>query len=96
TQPGETQGYTASQHVQALLDHAGARIVDYVVCNNGKVPAELLGRYLAEGAAPVVIDTRELRGKSYRVIVEDVISASDYVRHGPDKLADIIVRLIQR
>jgi len=94
TQGGETRGYTASQHVQAIIQHAGTGVVDYVICNSGKVPAELLEKYRAEQAEPVVLDTREMRGKSYRVIVEDVISAGDYVRHDPDTLAEIIVQLI--
>jgi len=95
TQAGETKGYTASQHVEALLTHAGATIVDYVVCNNGRVPSALLKKYQAEHAEPVVPDLKEMRHKPYRVIVEDVISARDYVRHDPERLADIIIRLIQ-
>ena len=30
TQPGETDDYTASMHVKALIEHGGAGIVDYV------------------------------------------------------------------
>lgn len=95
TQAGETKGYMASQHLNALIRHAGPGVVDYVICNNGKVPNPLLDRYRMEQAEPVLLDARELRGGTYRVIVEDVISAGDYVRHDPDKLAEIIVRLIE-
>lgn len=95
TQAGETKGYAASQHVEALLAHAGAPIVDYVVCNNGRVPSALIKKYQAEHSEPVVVDLKEMRQKPYRVIVEDVISAHDYVRHDPERLADIITRLIQ-
>ncbi|MDD5555961.1 MAG: YvcK family protein [bacterium] len=95
TQPGETAGYTASQHVRALLRHAGREIVDYVICNSGRVPADLLRHYREEGAEPVALDGRELRRGSFRVIVEDVVSARDYVRHDPERLAEIIVKIIQ-
>jgi uncharacterized cofD-like protein len=95
TQEGETRGYTASQHVRALLRHAGRPIVDYVICNNGKVPAALLQRYRAEHAEPVALDVKEMRNQPYRVVVEDVISAKDYIRHDPEKLADIIIKLIE-
>jgi len=95
TQEGETRGYTASQHVRAILRHAGKAVIDYVICNNGRVPASLLQRYREEHAEPVALDVREMRGEAYRVIIEDVISAKDYVRHDPERLAEIIIRLIQ-
>jgi uncharacterized cofD-like protein len=95
TQAGETKGYAASQHVEALIMHAGAGIVDYVLCNNGRVPSALLKKYRGEHAEPVAVDLKEMRNKPYRVIVEDVISARDYVRHDPERLAEIIIRLIQ-
>ncbi|MCX6338354.1 MAG: YvcK family protein [Candidatus Aureabacteria bacterium] len=95
TQAGETKGYTASQHVEALLRHADTDIVDYVVCNNGRVPSSLLKKYQGENAEPVAVDLKEMRHQPYRVIVEDVISARDYVRHDPERLADIIIKLIQ-
>lgn len=38
TQPGETDDYTASMHVKALIEHGGAGIVDYVLVNNKGIP----------------------------------------------------------
>ncbi len=95
TQSGETKGYTASQHVEVLVKHAGEKIVDYVVCNNARVPLKLLKKYRSENAEPVSLDLEQMRDKPYRVFIEDIINAKDYVRHDPDRLAEIIVRLIE-
>ena len=38
TQDGETEGYTASDHVKAILHHAGPNVVDVCVANSRPVP----------------------------------------------------------
>ncbi len=35
TQPGETDCFTAADHVKAIMDHAGREIVDYALINSG-------------------------------------------------------------
>ena len=34
TQPGETDGYGAFEHVQALIQQAGTQFLDYVIVND--------------------------------------------------------------
>lgn len=58
TQPGQTDGYTARQHLAVLTTYLGRR-VDAVVLNNGPLPAEVLALYTAHGAYPVVNDLTE-------------------------------------
>jgi hypothetical protein len=55
TQPGQTDGYTARQHLAVLTSYLGRR-VDAVVLNNGPVPADVLTLYAHHGAYPVVND----------------------------------------
>jgi uncharacterized cofD-like protein len=45
TQPGETDGYTASMHVKSLIEHSHPRIIDYCVVNSGKIPPDIQKRY---------------------------------------------------
>ena len=59
TQPGETDGYTASGHLEALVAHGGTTI-DYAVVNTGPVPPRLRVRYLQMGANPVAADIEEI------------------------------------
>lgn len=55
TQPGQTDGYTARQHLALLTTYLGRRI-DAVILNNGPLPAEVLALYAHQGAYPVVND----------------------------------------
>ena len=55
TQPGQTDGYTARQHLAVLTAYLG-RHVDAVVLNNGPLPPEALALYAQQGAHPVVND----------------------------------------
>ena len=58
TQPGQTDGYTARQHLAVLTTYLGRR-VDAVVLNNGPLPADVLALYAHQGAYPVVNDLTE-------------------------------------
>jgi len=87
TQPGETDGYAASDHVRALLDHAGPGIVDYVLLNSGRVPPGLAEKYRQQGAYPVVADLPAIRALGLVPISRPLISATDLARHDSEKLA---------
>ena len=49
TPPGKPMAHQAADHLQAVLDHAGADIVDYVLVNSQRDPARLVKRYREEG-----------------------------------------------
>ena len=55
TQPGQTDGYTARQHLTTLQPYLG-RPVDAVLVNNAPLPPDLLRLYEPQGARPVVND----------------------------------------
>ncbi|WP_408955754.1 uridine diphosphate-N-acetylglucosamine-binding protein YvcK [Natroniella sp. ANB-PHB2] len=94
TQPGETDHYTAGDHVQALYDHVGDQIVDHVLVNSEKVDLSLIKKYAQEGAEPVEVDLTRLKEQGVKVLHEPVISQSNLVRHDYDKLARVIMNLI--
>lgn len=93
TQPGETDGFMASDHVRAIEAHAGGRVFDYVLVNNTTPVPELMERYHASGQELVVADVDRIRQMGYKVIAGNFISQSDYVRHDPVRLAEAILRL---
>ena len=90
TQPGETTGYKASDHLQALFDHAGPGIVDCALVNVEEVASCLLDQYAKEGACPVEADIRTLEGMGVRVVPAQLVSATNWVRHNPVRLARLI------
>jgi uncharacterized cofD-like protein len=95
TQPGETDGFSASKHVRVLLDQAGARVCDIAVINN-EAPRRLLERYALEGQTPVEPDVDQVEKLGVRVVRANVISETDTVRHDPLKLSDVVVRIIDQ
>ncbi len=96
TQPGETDGFTASMHVKNLVEHSHPRIIDYCLINIGKIPSEIQKRYDNEQAYLVANDKKAIHGMGYRVIEEDTVSINDtLVRHDTMKLAKLILSLIE-
>lgn len=93
TEPGLTDDYDLSEHLQAIEEHAGKDIVDYCICDNGEIVPEFLRKYNKEGADLVHIDTEKL--KRVRVIKADISCIDgEYIRHDSDLLAKEIIKLI--
>lgn len=94
TQPGETDGYTASMHVKAIMDHAGRNVVDYVIVNSTPVPEKLKQKYAETGAYPVAVDDDALNQLGVGIIKADLITAQDAIHHDPKKLCDSVMRVV--
>ncbi|AAM25024.1 MAG: hypothetical protein XD49_0156 [Caldanaerobacter subterraneus] len=94
TQPGETLGYTATDHIKALFDH-GLKSLDYVIVNKGEIPEEYRQRYIRDLSEPVKYDKEEIEKMGIKVVEEDLVTIKqEYIRHDEQKLAEIIVDLI--
>ena len=94
TQDGETEGYTASDHIGALFSNSGERLFDWCLANDREIPAELREKYEKEGAEPVYVDEREVHELGVGLLRAPVAGwASGYVRHDPDALAKELLRL---
>lgn len=93
TEPGETDGYGVTAHLEALAAHGlPQEALDYVVVNTTPVSPELLARYGAEGAEPVRADFAPPTG-SPLVVLADVLDPGPVVRHAPDKLGPLLCEL---
>ncbi len=96
-QPGETINLSASQHVEAILKHAGNRsVLDYVVLNTAPISAALRRKYAAQNVRPVENDFERLNALGVRVIAADLVGESKLVRHDPVATARIIMELAAR
>lgn len=96
TQPGETDGYSASDHVRAIVDHLGEGIVDFVIVNRAELPSAIVQRYRREGATPVRADVDQLEAMGLRSVADDLIDGSNLARHDPGKLAAAVMDLFHR
>jgi uncharacterized cofD-like protein len=96
TQPGESDGYSASDHLKALINHAHPRILDYCIVNTGEIPQEVLKRYAQDNSYLVVNDRRKIENMGYRVIEDSfAIAEEGVIRHDHVKLGKIIFGLIE-
>lgn len=93
TQPGETDNYTASDHIKAIINHAGPGLMDIALINTEEIPEEVLERYAEEGAAPVLADLEKIKQMGLTPLGAKIIVKSNLIRHDADKLAKIINRL---
>jgi uncharacterized cofD-like protein len=95
TQPGETDGMSAADHVEALLANAGERVCEYVIVND-QPPSRLLAVYAQEGQVPVEPDTERIAALGIEPVRAAVIGETETVRHDPDKLAAVVLAVVDR
>jgi uncharacterized cofD-like protein len=93
TQPGETDGFTASAHVRALMENADAKLCDVVIVND-ELPRKLRDLYAEEGQLPVALDEDALHALGVKVVHANVISETETVRHDPDRLAEVVLGIV--
>jgi uncharacterized cofD-like protein len=94
TQHGETDGYTASDHIEALLRHTSSDFVDYVFVNTAKIPQRFLDKYKAEEAYQVEPDVKNIREMGLGVVEGDMITIDDFIRHNAEKISKRILELV--
>ncbi len=95
TQPGETDDYSAQEHLSAIIEHAGL-IVDVMVLNGRKPSDSILAAYSSEKQFPVPFDIAAIRELGVTPFFGDIISEGNYVRHDSTALAETVFRLYDR
>jgi len=94
TQPGETDSFRVSDHLKALFSHAGAKIADYVIANNKLPDRKTLKKYERENSFPVEIDRHEIARLGVKLIEGQLFKMDKYLRHDPESLSKMIIKLI--
>ena len=96
TQRGESEAFTAAEHVVALEANVDGRVCDYVLVNVVSPSAETATRYHRHRQDAVVPDIDRLRQMGYKPVTGDLMSETDYVRHDPARLANALMDLLYR
>ena len=97
TQEGESEGYTAADHLEALLAHGCPGLVDLCLANSTPMLPGLVEKYQAEGAAPLVIDRERIAALGLELVERPVAAHhGDFARHDPDKLAEALLEIYRR
>ena len=95
TQPGETDGMSVADHVEALVEHCdGQMLFSKILLNSGIPSSQLLSKYEAEHAAFVKVDRDRLAAMGLEWIERDMLSEDEVIRHDPDRLAKAVYEML--
>ena len=95
SEPGETDGLSLADHVEAAFAHGGPGIVDGVLAHGRPFLPAVLQRYAAAGARPVACDRARLHALGLWVTEADLTGPTEKARHHPEKLGRVLVRLMR-
>ena len=93
TQRGETEGYSAYDHLAAIEKHSYEGIADMMVVNSATVPESILQKYAEENAEQVHIDIENILNHSKLVQGNLLLVQDGRVRHNFSRLARTIVQI---
>jgi len=95
TQPGETDGYSAYDHIEAIEKHSYKGVLDCCVVNTADIPEELKKKYMDDGAETVKVDGERINKAGIKIVSGEYAKINNnYVRHDPEKLAATIVDIV--
>lgn len=96
TQQGETDGFSASDHLAAISEALGGGSVDYIIVTDiENAGPDLLKRYSSQNAYPVAIDIEKIASMGTKIVKADLSSYTDFLRHDPKKLSRCVMGLIK-
>ena len=99
TQPGETDGYTVSDHIRTIDQVCGCPLFDAVLVQKTSPSAQSLIHYAQEGSHPVFFDREAVIRLGRRAVVANVMdedASTQLVRHNHSRLARILLRWYTR
>lgn len=101
TQPGETDGMDALDHLRTLHRHAGAEVVDAALVNTTPLPAALVDRYADSGSRPVTVNAAAFADAGVELLQADLLDETlladeALIRHQPEKLAGAALGVLRR
>lgn len=98
TQPGETDGFGVSDHVNVLEQYLGKDAIDVVIASNTDIPKDLIKKYETEEQKDIVpIDYENIKKAKYELIEEDLITTTDgTIKHNSLKLSSVIFSYLMK
>jgi len=91
TQPGETDSFSAYDHLRVLIEHTDPRLVDVCVVNVSTIPPMMVEKYREKGQEMARLDLNVIREKGYEVIEGSLLKVDGQVRHDPMALCRVIM-----
>lgn len=91
TQPGETDGYTASKHLQEIEKYSYKGIADAVIVNKAELPLDLYEKYAAEHSYAVKADDENIN--TGVLMGNFILEREGKIRHNFSRLARTIMKM---
>ena len=97
TQTGETDDFTAYDHIRVFKEITGIDRIDAAIVNTKMPSDQVLRRYIKERQEPVIPDVAKIAKEGIEVYADDLIGEKeDFVRHDSKRLADLIVEIYKK
>lgn len=95
TEPGQTDNYSISDHLEAIFEHGGKDMIDYCLADTGEIVPEFVRKYNQEGQDVVLQDIDKATKKGVKIIQKHLSKIDgEYIRHDPDTIAASIMELV--
>ena len=95
TEPGQTDNYTLSEHIKAILDHAGKGVVDYCIYDSGEIIPEFIKIYNRRGQDVVEQDIQKSKELGVKLLEKNLSQiVDDNIRHNTEAVAESVIELI--
>ncbi|MCX8074506.1 MAG: YvcK family protein [Clostridia bacterium] len=93
-QPGETDGYTLSKHVNEIERYIGKHVLDYCIANDGEITEEMIKDFNQGNSTPVKNDLENIQNRAISVIEDDlVLTAPNSILHDSERIAQILMSI---
>lgn len=98
TEPGETEGFSVSDHIRALDSLCGQYLFDAVLVQRTPPSEAIVRHYAQQGVGPVILDREAVITSGRRIVAANVMEECPNltVRHHPDDLARVLLRWYSR
>lgn len=96
TQEGETESFSAWQHIAEINSYAGGRVVDACLYNTERLQRQMAARYALEGSTQLFPEEEEFARNDVPLIGGAMLSRGNLARHDPLRLAYTIMQAAER
>jgi uncharacterized cofD-like protein len=95
TEPGQTDNFSISDHIKAIIDHVGTGIMDYCIYDTGEIIPEFVRKYNRGGQDLVEQDIAKAKDLGVKLLQRDLSTIiDDNIRHNPKAVAEAIIQII--
>ena len=106
---GQTGSMELSETIDFFEQYIGKGVIDYVIYNTEKISSQMLKKYKLNDEQAIRIDLNKINSANYRAVGAPLLADQAYhqkksdillqrtrIRHDPQKLATIIMRIVQK